>query len=177
FELRQRASELTAGDGSLLPPIVDFDALYIPESYENVVLIAPQLAFHEVTGARLLGTDGWYHEDLVRLGREHVNGALFTANFYPESHVPYVREFTARFEETFGRPPGMFAAQAYDATDLVLAQLARGRQRRESVRKGILGVDAFPGVSGVIAMGADGNAHKRPYLLGVTRGRVLQYDD
>jgi ABC-type branched-subunit amino acid transport system substrate-binding protein len=177
LELRQRAAELATQGGSPLPPIVDFDALFVPENYENVVLIAPQLAFHGVTGARLLGSDGWYHEDLVRLGREHVEGALFTAHFYPWSHVPYVRKFTARFEETFGRRPGVFAAQAYDATNLVLVQMARGRQRRESLRKGVLSTEAYPGVSGVITIGPDGNAHKRPYLLGVERGRVVHYDD
>jgi ABC-type branched-subunit amino acid transport system substrate-binding protein len=177
LELRQRAQEMVTQDGSPLPPIVDFDVLFIPESYENVVLIAPQLAFHEVTGARLLGSDGWYHEDLVRLGREHVNGALFTAHFYPRSHVPYVQTFAARFEATFGRQPGAFEALAYDATNLILAQMVRGRHRRESLRKGVLATEAYPGVSGVISMGPDGNAQKRPYLLGVERGRVVHYDD
>jgi ABC-type branched-subunit amino acid transport system substrate-binding protein len=177
FELRQHALELTTEAGEPLPPIVDFDALFIPESHENVVLIAPQLAFHEVDGVRLLGPDGWYHEDLVRLGKEHVNGALFTAHFYPDSQVPYVREFTSRYEASFGRRPGVFAAQAYDATNLVLTQMVRGRYRRESVRKGVLAIDAYPGVSGVISMRADGNAQKRPFLLGIERGRVVHYDD
>jgi ABC-type branched-subunit amino acid transport system substrate-binding protein len=71
----------------------------------------------------------------------------------------------------------VFAAQAYDATNLVLVQMARGRQRRESLRKGVLSTEAYPGVSGVITIGPDGNAHKRPYLLGVERGRVVHYDD
>ena len=126
---------------------------------------------------RLLGPDGWYHEDLVRLGKEHVNGALFTAHFYPDSQVPYVREFTSRYEASFGRRPGAFAAQAYDATNLVLTQMVRGRYKRESVRKGVLAIDAYPGVSGVIHMRADGNAQKRPFLLGIERGRVVHYDD
>jgi ABC-type branched-subunit amino acid transport system substrate-binding protein len=71
----------------------------------------------------------------------------------------------------------VFEAQAYDATNLILVQMARGRQRRESLRKGVLAIEAYPGVSGVITMGPDGNAHKRPYLLGVERGRVVHYDD
>jgi hypothetical protein len=29
----------------------------------------------------------------------------------------------------------------------------------------------------VITIGADGNAHKRPYLLGIEHGRVVQYTD
>jgi ABC-type branched-subunit amino acid transport system substrate-binding protein len=177
LELRQRAAELTTASGEPLPPIVDFDALFIPDGYEKIVLIAPQLAFNEVVDTRLLGPDGWYDEDLVRLGRDNLKGALFTAHFYPDSPVPYVHDFGAHFADTFERAPGVFAAQAYDAANLVLTQLAHGRQRRESVRRGVLATQGYPGVSGVINMGADGNAHKRPYLLGVERGHIVQYDD
>jgi ABC-type branched-subunit amino acid transport system substrate-binding protein len=175
LELREKARELTSRDGSPLPPIVDFDALFIPESYENVVLIAPQLAFHEVTDTRLLGPDGWYNEDLVRLGREHVEGSVFVAHFYPESEVGYVRDFTEHYEATFGELPDAFAAEAYDAAMLVLHQLDRGDTRRGSLRDGLLSAEAWPGVSGVLTMRADGNAQKRPFLLGVERGHVIQY--
>jgi len=175
--LREKARELTAADGHPIPPIVDFDALFIPDSHENVVLIAPQLAFHEVTGPRLLGTDGWYDEELLRLGREHVEGALFAAHYFPESPVPYVRDFHADFLDTFGVPPDSFAAEAFDAARIVLLQLARGREGREAVREGLLATEAYPGVSGILTMRSDGNAHKRPYLLGIERRKVVHYID
>jgi len=175
--MRQRARELTRSDGKPIPPIVDFDALFIPGIYENVVLIAPQLAFHDVTRTRLLGADGWYHEDLVRLAGDHLEGAIFAANFYPESPVPYVKSFTERFAATFDRQPGLFAAQAYDAANLVLVQLAKGFDDRQAMRDGVLSTEAYPGVSGVLTMRSDGNAHKRPFLLGVERGHVVHYDD
>jgi ABC-type branched-subunit amino acid transport system substrate-binding protein len=175
--MRQRARALTRKDGMPLPPIVDFDALFIPESHENIVLIAPQLAFHEVTDTQLLGPDGWYHRDLVRLAGEHIDGAVFAAHFYPESPVPYVRSFTDRYSEAFARAPDAFSAEAYDAARLVLVQLARGYTDRDAMREGVLGTEAYPGVSGVIAMRADGNAHKRPFLLGIERRRVVQYED
>jgi len=175
--MRQRARELTRSDGMPIPPIVDFDALFIPEVYENVVLIAPQLAFHDVTRTRLLGADGWYHEDLVRLAGDHLEGALFATNFYPESPVPYVKSFTERFAKTFDRQPGLYAAQAYDAANLVLVQLAKGFDDREAMRDGVLATEAYPGVSGVLTMRSDGNAQKRPFLLGVERGHVVHYDE
>jgi ABC-type branched-subunit amino acid transport system substrate-binding protein len=176
-ELRAKARSLTTRDGRPIPPIVDFDALFIPAPHENVVLIAAQLAYHEVTGARLLGAEGWYDPKLVRLGGQPLEGALFASHFYPDSQVPYVQSFRQHYEVAFGAVPDAFAAQAYDAASFALAQLARGRDDREDVRDGLRKIDSFPGVSGVTSIGADGNAHKRPYLLGIEQGRMVQYTD
>ncbi len=55
LELRLEASELTGPNEMPLPPIVDFDAHFIPESHENVLLIQPKLAFNEASGNHLLG--------------------------------------------------------------------------------------------------------------------------
>jgi ABC-type branched-subunit amino acid transport system substrate-binding protein len=175
--LRARAYALTTSDGRPIPPIVDFDALFIPESSDKVVLIAPQLLFHEVRGPRLLGSVGWYDEELVRLAGEQLEGALFAADFFPESPVPYVEAFRRRFESHFGAEPDAFAAQAYDAASLVLLQLARGRSEREDLRDGLLAVESFPGVAGVLTMRADGNASRRPFLLTIEGGRVAQVVD
>lgn len=175
--LRERARSLTTDDDRPIPPIVDFDALFIPESHDKVVLIAPALAFHEVNGARLLGTVGWYDPSLVRLAGEHVEGALFASDFFPESPVPYVGAFRERFEGRFGSAPDAFAAQAYDAASLVLLQLARGRDERDEVRDGVLRVESYPGVAGVVTMSADGNANRRPYLLRVEDGQIVQVVD
>jgi ABC-type branched-subunit amino acid transport system substrate-binding protein len=172
--IREEARSLTTESGEPLPPIVDFDALFIPDSHEKVVLIAPQLAFHEAAGAQLLGTSGWYHPDLVKIARHHVGGARFTAQYYADSPLPFVRDFTERHVATFGAEPDSLVAQAYDAANLAIVQLAREVASRAELRDGILEIRAYPGVSGVIRISADGNAHKRPFLLGVEKGRLTQ---
>jgi branched-chain amino acid transport system substrate-binding protein len=174
--LRAEAQAIHRRDGAPLPPIVDFDALFVPETAEGVGLIAPHLAFHEVTGVRLLGPDGWYDRDLVRLGGEHVEGALFVSHFFPESPVAYVHDFSVRFRDAFASEPAVFAAQSYDAANLVLVQLAGRRPSREDVRDGVLETVGYPGVAGVLTMGPDGNAHKRPFLLQVVGGEIVQVD-
>jgi ABC-type branched-subunit amino acid transport system substrate-binding protein/predicted negative regulator of RcsB-dependent stress response len=174
--VREEARAMLGPGEELLPPIVDFDALFIPEAYDKVVLIAPQLAFHEATGATLLGTDAWNHPELVSIGRRHVEGALFTASFYPNSSVDYVSDFADRYEATYGSPADDLSAHAYDAVNLILVQLARGARSRSEVRDRILDIGAFPGVSGVLSMNADGNARKRPFLLGVQRGRIVEVE-
>jgi branched-chain amino acid transport system substrate-binding protein len=174
--LREEARALTAENGEPIPPIVDFDALFIPESHEKVVLIAPQLAFHEVVGTRLLGPSGWYDPELVAIGRHHVEGAVFTAPFFPGSELPSVQDFEARYLETYGEPPEPFAAQGYDAATLALMQLSQGRHSRDAMRRGLLAVHGFPGVTGVLTMRADGNARKRPFLLSVEHGEIIQVE-
>jgi ABC-type branched-subunit amino acid transport system substrate-binding protein len=174
--VREEARAMLGPNDELLPPIVDFDAIFIPESHEKVALIAPQLAFHEATGATLLGTDAWNHPDLVSIARKHVEGAYFTASFYGDSSVGYVRDFSDQYMETFGAPADDFSASAYDAAKLLLVQLARGANSRRDVRDRLLEVRGFPGVSGVLSMRADGNARKRPFLLSVRRGQIVEAD-
>jgi len=175
--LRKAARSLTTRDGGPIPPIVDFDALFLPASKDNLVLIAPQLAFHDVTGARLLGTDGGFDAELLRLTGEHLEGAMFASHFHSGSEVPYVAAFRGGFEAAFGAAPGAFAAQGYDAASLVLVQLAAGETARDEVRDGVLRTASFPGVSGILSMRPDGNAQKRPFLIGIEEGKVVEYAD
>ena len=102
---------------------------------------------------------------------------MFASHFYADSPVEYVRSFAMRYADAFEGRPDTFSAVAYDAARLVLVQVASGAAGRNDVRDGVLDMDAFPGVSGVLAMRADGNAHKRPFLLGIERGRVVQFQD
>jgi len=175
--LRKQADELTGPDEEPLPPFVDFQALFLPDAGETVALIAPHLAFHEVRGVRLLGPSDWNLPELVSIGGKYLDGAVFTARFFAGSHLPRTAAFTRRFAEGFGRPPTFLAAQAYDAAQLVLAQLARGARSREAVLGGLLSTHAWPGTSGVIDIGRDGGAVRRPYLLGVQRGHVVSIDE
>jgi hypothetical protein len=145
--------------------------LFIPESYEKVVLIAPQLAFHEAFGMRLAGTSGWYHPDLLELGRRHVAGARFSSLFFPEP-APGAREFGAATSDLLVGA-GAFGAQGYDAAQLALLPLAHGsRSARRGARRRARR-PRLPGASGILdARGRQ--RRKRPFLLGVEHGQLVQ---
>jgi hypothetical protein len=87
-----------------------------------------------------------------------------------------VRRFARRFEATFRAAPKAFGAQGFDAANLVLVQMALGRDSRDEIRDGVLGTQAYPGVTGILSMRADGNAHKRPFLVEVEKGRFVQVE-
>ena len=159
-----------------LPPIVDFDALFIPDSYQKITLIAPQLAYHEIKDVQLLGSSDWNDPDLVRIGRGHVRGAVISTPFHAQSKFEIVRRFVEAYRERFGGDPDGFSSHGFDAASLVMRELAMGHDSRPQVRDGILRVHGYPGVSGVISMQSDGNARKRPFLLGVRGSRIVGLD-
>ncbi|MDD9827849.1 MAG: ABC transporter substrate-binding protein [Deltaproteobacteria bacterium] len=184
--LRWRAARITGPEETPLPPFVEFEAVFIPDTHEAVGLIAPQLAFHEVRGIRLLGTDGWNHPSLLTLGNEHVDGAVFTGGYFAGSALPQVRRFERSFREFFGAAPGELAALGYDGANLALAGLELARRGVEDKRRkrgeppqalraalaGALRGERFfwRGVSGVISFRPGGKLRKRPHLLGVENG-------
>jgi ABC-type branched-subunit amino acid transport system substrate-binding protein/predicted negative regulator of RcsB-dependent stress response len=174
--VRDVAYAIRGPEGDPLPPRVDFDVVFIPDSHEKVVLLAPQLAFHEVTGVRLMGPEGWNHPDLVKIARKHVRGAVIASPFHKDSRFDFVSSFVASYEATFEGEPQAMAAQAFDATNLVQLQLARGQDSRDGVREGVIRTKAYPGSSGVITLLPDGNARKRPFLLGVRGGSIVALD-
>jgi len=159
-----------------LPPIVDFDVLFIPDAADKVSLIAPGLAFHEIRDVRLLGSSDWLDEKLLAVGRHHVSGSVVSTPFYPQSDLPFVAEFVEAFRRTFDEEPDAYAAQAFDACNLVLVQLAADRDDRGEMRDGLLRIRAYPGATGVLTMRPDGNARRRPFLLGVKGRRFVPLD-
>lgn len=175
-EVRAKAYAKLGPEGDPLPPIVDFDVLFIPDAADKIALIAPGLAFHEIRGVRLLGSSDWIDESLPKVGRRHVSRAVVSAPFYAESELPWVAEFVNGFRQTFSAEPGMYAAEAYDAAKLLLVPLAEGRDDRGSVRDGLLETRGHAGATGILSMHPTGNARRKPQLLEISGGRFRALD-
>jgi len=87
-------------------PIIDFDAVFIPDSYQGAGVISSQLAYYDVVGVTLLGTDLWNSKELVEIAGRYVNGAIFPSGFFPGSGYPGVKEFVSQYSSSFGQEPG-----------------------------------------------------------------------
>lgn len=156
----------------LQPPL--FDAIFIPGYYDKVGLIAPALAFYNITGVQLLGTDGWNRPEIVEIGERFVEGAVFVDGFFPASSSPLIQEFVERYLQRYQETPDLFAAQAYDTIWMVGQTLRDGAETRFQVRDKLLHIQNLAGVSGMITMQANGEAEKGLYLLSVQHGQIMQ---
>jgi ABC-type branched-subunit amino acid transport system substrate-binding protein/predicted negative regulator of RcsB-dependent stress response len=171
------AEELAEGSTEPLEeellPIVDFEAIFIPDGYNQVGLIAPQLAYHDVTGIRLLGTNLWNSPKLVEMAAPYLQDAVFVDGFFTESNLPLTSQFVARYQESFGDKPGYLEAQAYDTMRLLVDGLHQpGVTSRPLLRNALLGIQALSGVAGAASVGPDGAVHKPPFLITIHRRRM-----
>jgi ABC-type branched-subunit amino acid transport system substrate-binding protein len=154
-------------------PIVDFDAIFIPDGYSQVGLIAPQLAYHDVTGVKLLGTNLWNSQKLVEMAAPYLQDAVFVDGFFSGSGLPLTSQFVQRYEETFGGKPGYPEAQAYDTMRLLMEALRQpGVTSRPMLRDSLLRIQALPGVAGTASVGPDGEVSKPPFLITIYRRRM-----
>lgn len=159
-----------------LPPVVDFDALFVPDAPDMVGVLAQQLASQGVEDIVLFGPSAWHHAELLRRGGTRMEGTFFTSSFDPSHPAPLVQEFVRRYRSGFGEEASAFAAQGFDAANLVALQLLRGATDRDAVRDALLATSLYPGVSGPTSFEGDGNARKRPFLVGVRSGQLVSIE-
>ncbi|UCE82299.1 MAG: penicillin-binding protein activator [Deltaproteobacteria bacterium] len=176
----ERLAEKPAEEGTELPeedplPILDFEAIFIPDGYGKVGLIAPQLAYHDVTGIKLMGTNLWNSPKLIEMAAPYLQGAVFVDGFFPESSLPLTRQFVRRYEDTFGEKPGYPEAQAYDTMRLLVKALQHpGVTSRPMLRDAILAIQDLPGVAGIASVDPEGDVSKPPFLIAIERRRMAE---
>jgi len=165
------------GEDKELKPIVDFGAVFIPDSYEKVALIAPQLPFYDVNNVLLLGTNLWHSDKLIETARNYVQGAIVPDGFFADSDTPRVQDFVKRFIEIFGVSPGFIEAQAYDTARILFELVNRPDVRsRIGLKRALLNLRDFPGVTGLTAFDENGDADKQIYLLKIRGSRFVQIE-
>ncbi|MBI5286801.1 MAG: ABC transporter substrate-binding protein [Deltaproteobacteria bacterium] len=154
-------------------PTVSVDALYIPDYFDTVSIIASHLAYYNVKGIQLLGTNGWNSSQLVELGGRYVEGAVFVDGFFPYSPRQEVRTFVEGFRSTYGVEPGILGAQAYDAMKMFVQLIEEGGKDRKGMREGLAKVKDFRGATGTINF-EGGEARKELFILTVRDGKIVQ---
>lgn len=163
------------GDGKEPPPIVDFEAVFIPDSPAKAAMIIPQLAFYDVIGVQLIGTNLWHTPKFIEHSRPYAEGALMVDGFFPGSKNPQVRDFVARFEAIYGRTPRFIEAVAYDSAMILLEIISRPEPRtRTQIRDRLFDSGRYPGVTGDIIFDRTGEARKGLHLLQVAGGRFIE---
>ncbi|CAG0964485.1 partial Penicillin-binding protein activator LpoA, partial [Gammaproteobacteria bacterium] len=154
-------------------PTVKVDALFLPDSYESVALIAPYLDYYSIKGVQLLGSNGWNSPRLPELAGKAVEGAVFVDGFYAGSSRPAAEEFTRRFMEEYGKEPGVLSAQAYDAARMLMAASGEGADREAAAAR-LRELKGFRGATGSISFNARREAQKGLFFLTVEGGRIVE---
>ena len=156
-------------------PIVDFDAVFIPDAPKKAGLIIPQLAYYDIRDVYLLGTNLWNSKTLLKMSGEYMKGAVIADGFFAESQTETVKKFVEAFQSTYGRAPGIIEAMAYDSAMMVFQTMRQtATDSRRDLKQALLRLKDFQGVSGQTVFAQNGEAEKNLQMLRIHRGRFVQ---
>lgn len=116
------------------------------------------------------GTSSMFTKALIELGKEAVEGFRVVGGMNPDSKDPNFVKFWDAFRQKYGKEPNVFAAQSYDATNIILEAVANAGPDRAKINEYILNqLKDFPGVTGKITF-KDGDAQKTMFRFAVKGG-------
>jgi branched-chain amino acid transport system substrate-binding protein len=146
-------SETVSHLGQLAPDLIYFALTEIESS-----ILARQLRAAGV-GAALFGTDGSRESQFLPLAGAAAEGVYQTyAGVDPDS-TPAAQSFVSAFQARYGPVP-VYGLEVYDATNLLIAALARADQLdRERVWQEVAGMRDFVGVTGPVQFETNGDRH------------------
>ena len=108
------------------------DALFISGDYKELQNLLPQVKFYDLQ-VQLLGLSNWNNENLLRLFKGELEGALFPLESYRGKDPEAYQRLKVTLEEEKGEVNPVTVA-AYFGTHLVLEALASGASDRDEVR-------------------------------------------
>jgi len=178
-------------------PIVDFDALLIPDSFKPVSFAVPALEAEDIllstdariTAAlkktvkggrvkrvRLLGGSAWNKPELAKRLKRKIDGAMIVDGYNPRSGETHVLKFNKAFRDAHRSAPELLDAQAHDAGRL-LSAIVRGEgtkapTTRGELRSSIAGARDFPGATGLLRFDEDGDSATPPHIFTFEKGEL-----
>ncbi|MFO7884307.1 MAG: penicillin-binding protein activator [Desulfobacteraceae bacterium] len=166
IQLREKGDENKA--------VVDFQAVFIPDSPSKVSMIVPQLAYHDAAGVYLLGTNLWHHPGLLKEAAGFMNKSIITEGFFAQSSRKRTSKFTEKFKKFYGNAPGFIEACACDTmTLLVETALDASVNSRESLRAALKN-RVFDGVTGTSMFDENGNSQNELFFITVKKGQFAE---
>lgn len=147
------------------------DVLVLPDYYSVVPVIADQARKIGIT-SQLMGGDGWDSPELVKIGGDAVEGAVFVNHYSPDDSDPEVQEFVNSYKEKYGETPDAFAALSYSTLQLFEEAITKaGSTDGEAVKDALKNIDVDT-ISGNIRFDENRNPQKSVSIIKIENGEV-----
>ncbi|MEM7646507.1 MAG: penicillin-binding protein activator, partial [Pseudomonadota bacterium] len=159
----------------LLPPIVDFDAIFIPDGPKAIGQIAPMLAYNDVSNIFLIGTNIWNTSEFLRRGQNFVSNSLFTDGFYNKDENFLNSRFYQAYAETFNKAPSTFSLLGYDSGMVVRSVLSQGISSRLDFSKIVQRNKGIPGALSTLMLNSKKEFVRPVVTLTVYDGEIVPF--
>lgn len=154
------------------------DVIFAPGNFTESALLIKQARQLGIK-APIIGGDTWETPEFVDIGKEAVEGAVFSTFFTSEKPITQESEkFLAEYKKQFGdKEPAAVTALGYDAYILILDAIKKaGTADSVKIQEQLAKAKDFPGAAGIITLDADRNAVKNAVIKQVKNGKFSYLD-
>jgi ABC-type branched-subunit amino acid transport system substrate-binding protein len=179
FKIKETEKKEGRKKTKLFETTVTVDALYIPDYFDTIGLIAPHFAYYNIKDVKLLGSNGWNSPKLIAMAGKYVEGSVFTDGFFAGSRREATSQFVNNFRNLYGAEPGIIEAQAYDAVKMMIEAVKKSQKpevgsQRDEVLDNLAHLKDFPGATGNITFDSNREAVKALFILEIKNGKIVE---
>lgn|GEM_PF-1564920 len=170
-------------NGETLIPGTDFQAIFVPDSYRRVSMLAPGFLFEDINlgghiekkpSVVILGGSALNHPDLIERGGDYIKGTVMVDGFFLDASGEAVTSFVSKYRNNYGGDPTILEASAYDATLFLCQLLAEGVTTRRELLQRLSLATPMISVTGARGFEPGGAMQHEMLTLQVRRGKIVQ---
>ena len=151
------------------------DSLFLPNYYSEVPLQVKQARQLGYKG-KILGSDSWGDEELVKLAGNACEGLFFTTHYAADTATPKAQAFIKAYKAACAKVPNDVAALTYDSFGLLFQAIkAAGSVDREAVRTALAAITSYEGVTGTMQFKGTGDPIKSAVVIQIKGGKFTYY--
>ncbi len=149
----------------------DADAIFAPGNFTESALLMKQ-AKELGIDLPMLGADTWETPEVIEIGGEAVEGAVFSTFFASEVPITDMSKvFLDAYREKYNKEPAAVTALAFDAYLVALDAIERaGSTDSNAIRDALAATKNYPGAAGTISFDENGDAVKSAVIKTIQDG-------
>ncbi len=153
-------------------PIIDFEALFIPEAYDTVSIILLYLPYYDILTPIPLGGSGWNHPELLARAKKEAEGSIFLDIFSERLERPEVRYFVETYKLSFNEAPDRYSGMGYDACNIIIKIIEEGARTRDEIKSELSRINNYPGVTGTLSFNKNREAERDFVIFQIKNGKI-----
>lgn len=151
--------------------------MFLPNYYNEVPLQVEQARRLGFTGA-IVGSDSWGSEELLKLGKDLMNGLYFTTHYAADMATDNAKKFITEYQAKFGAKPDDVAALTYDAFEMLFQSIKNASSKDpEKVLSQLSTLSRFQGITGTMRFSpGSGSPVKSAVVIQIKNNAFTYFD-
>jgi branched-chain amino acid transport system substrate-binding protein len=149
------------------------DVIFAPGNYTESALVIKQARELGIT-IPIIGGDTWETPEFIDVGKEQVEGAVFSTFPTEFGGSPEAEIFLSEYTKRYNREPAAVTALGYDGYLVALDAISRaGSIDPAKIRDAIAVTSGFVGVTGITTLDENGDTAKSAFIKAVEGGKFV----